>query len=111
METTTKKRKTTVPRILDGKYYEIINQNDTKIEAKCTHCGKHRKGDIRSTENFMEHYSSFHPMLVNEVQLYKKGNIETTSILKQTTLFPMATLSTQAVGFCSSHKLCFFTKK
>lgn len=81
-----KKKKTSIPRLLDGKYFEITLQNDTKIEAKCMTCGKVRKVDIRSTGNFMEHYSNFHPTLVNEVEQHKKGKKET--ILKQTTLFP-----------------------
>lgn len=114
-----KKRKTSTPRLLDGKYFEIVAQNDTKIEAKCMTCGKHRKGDIRSTGNFMDHYTTAHPTLINEVELHKKGKNDVTS-LKQTTIFPKAQpLCTHAVSFQSyyfrffvimnryNQKLCF----
>lgn len=82
----TKKQKT-IPRLLDGKYFKIEKSDDSKVEASCTTCGKIRKGDIKSTGNFMEHYRSLHPSMVNEIDCYRKQKqSDLVTNLKQTTL-------------------------
>lgn len=70
-----KSRYETVPRLLDGKYYEIIKRDNTKIEALCKTCNKVRKGFLTSTGNFMEHLRKSHPELVVEAELYKKQGV------------------------------------
>lgn len=79
-----KQKLNSIPKLIDGKYFELVKRDDTIIEAKCTTCGKIRKGDIRSTGNFMMHYKSSHPTLVNDVELHKKQ--KNGHIVKQTTL-------------------------
>lgn len=78
-----KEQKPNVSRLLDGKYFEIVNFIDrTKIEAKCATCNQVRKGDIRSTGNFMEHYRSKHGEKVKEVEIYRKSKQITTTSLR-----------------------------
>lgn len=48
-------------RVLDGKFYAILSENGTKIEAKCMQCLQVKKGDISSTGNFILHYKNKHP--------------------------------------------------
>lgn len=56
------KRKKTIPRVLDGIFYEIVSQSGTKIEAKCMQCSEIRKGNENSTGNFIIHYKNKHPI-------------------------------------------------
>lgn len=69
-----KLRSDSVPKLLDGKYFTIIKREDTKIEAQCNldACKKVRKGDIKSTGNFMGHIRKEHPQIVAEVEAYRK---------------------------------------
>lgn len=92
------KKEKVLPRILDGKYFIVLKQDGTKIEAECATCGTKRKGDTRSTGNFMEHYNSKHPTMADEVNKYKKLKNSNDS-LKQTTLpFVSAPLTTHVVS-------------
>lgn len=71
--TPAKRRRTEKPpRILDGKYFEIIKLEEGKVEAICTDCKKVSRGDIDSTGNFMKHIKRHHPTLIAEVEAYKK---------------------------------------
>lgn len=73
-----------IPKLLDGKYYKIIKRDNFKIEAKCTICGKLRKGDIKSTGNFMEHIRKSHSEMIQEVDSYKKfGNTDANDTLER----------------------------
>lgn len=95
------------PKLLDGKYYEIINTHGTKVDAKCKTCGRVRKGDLRSTGNFMDHYRTQHPSMRDEVEQYRKQKEQMipTDSLKQTTLTSLtSTLSTQLVSCSSSEE-------
>lgn len=99
-----KKQKTLLPRMLDGKFFEVLtgdwSSSQPKIIAKCQTCGKTRKGDIRSTGNFMEHYRSCHPSLVQAVEKYKKyGPITEDSTVRQLTIpSAFSPLTTHVVG-------------
>lgn len=74
MEPRAKKTKPdNVPRLLDGKYFTIIKQDGTRVEAECTICKKVRKGDVRSTGNFMEHLRKSHSEIVHEVAEHRKA--------------------------------------
>lgn len=91
-----------IPRLLDGKYFSIESRNRLDIVAKCMQCGRTRKGSIKSTGNFMDHYRSFHPQLIPEIETYKKvkddGNPKIPST--QTTLKTMfSPLTTKVVSF------------
>lgn len=92
---------TSIPRILDGKYFQIVSRDKTSVEAKCTECQKQRKGDTKSTGNFMTHYVKEHPDLVKEIKLYKKqkNDTQTSTVpsLKQTTLPRFVTIPAQIV--------------
>lgn len=65
-----------LPRLLDGKYFEITKREGTKIEAVCTACKKLRKGNLTSTGNFMDHLRKSHPELVTEAESYKKSGVK-----------------------------------
>lgn len=68
------KRKTTIPpRVLDGTFYEIINECDGKVEAKCKECSKIKKGCIRSTGNFLNHYKIRHAQEYTNLEKYAKN--------------------------------------
>lgn len=69
-----KKSKTaTIPRILDGKYFTIVSNVDSKIEAKCTQCHKKIKGQISSTGNFKLHYRTVHNSTLSTLENYLKN--------------------------------------
>lgn len=89
-----------IPRILDGKYFKIVERNNKNVRAQCMTCGRFRKGSICSTGNFMEHISGCHPTLVAEVELHRKVKSNDSTETKQTTLpFVFSPLSTQIVSF------------
>lgn len=74
-----KKRKT-LPKILDGKYFAVDSNNDGKLLAKCTECNEMKKGYISSTGNFINHYKSKHPSQVKSLEEYlKKINVDKTN--------------------------------
>lgn len=54
------KKKKVVPRALDGIFFEIVNECGEKIEAKCKQCEEIKKGNIKSTGNFLNHYKTRH---------------------------------------------------
>lgn len=91
---------TSIPRILDGKYFKIENRDGVNVEAVCTQCLKRRKGNTKSTGNFMMHYKLEHKELVAEVNLYKKQKTDTTkqTSLRQTTLPRFITVPMQIVS-------------
>lgn len=70
------KKKSTVPKILDGKYFAIVNRQDLNVTAKCAVCGQERKGNVHSTGNFMDHIKKSHPELVDEVKHHRKFGSE-----------------------------------
>lgn len=84
------KRPKTVPRLLDGKYFEILTTNwsmaQPKITARCTTCGRTRNGTIKSTGNFMDHYISMHANMVPVVENYRKRGGQSGDDLKQPTI-------------------------
>lgn len=55
------KKKKTIPRILNGTFYEIISESGDKVEAKCNECFQIKKGSFKSTGNFIVHYKNKHP--------------------------------------------------
>lgn len=73
------KKNKRLPRILDGKYFTISNEDkdkdwfkDNKIEATCTICHELKKGNILSTGNFLSHYKLKHSDKLVEVKEYTK---------------------------------------
>lgn len=77
------KKPKTVPRLLDGKYFNIIETNSnsttmvTKVVAACVICGVQRRGELSSTTNFMEHIRKSHPELVKQVEDYRSRRSNT----------------------------------
>lgn len=55
-----KKRKSSMPKLLDGKYFTITKSENSKIEVTCNICGEVRRGEITSTGNFMNHIKKSH---------------------------------------------------
>lgn len=89
-ETIAKKaRYDNIPRLLDGKYFEIVKRDDIKVEAVCKSCGKIRKGNLTSTGNFMEHIKKSHPELVVKAELHKKGDKAVEKDKQQKTIHQM----------------------
>lgn len=73
-----KNKKISIPKLLDGKYFTIVTMENNKVDVTCNTCGEQRKGDIRSTGNFMTHIRKDHDHLVNEVEQYKSKRGSTT---------------------------------
>lgn len=88
-----------VPRLLNGKYFEIVESSGRNISVKCLvpNCHKIRKGTLTSTGNYMDHIKIDHPEILEEVELYKKNRTNTDN-LKQTTL---TLLSKHKVFLCT----------
>lgn len=63
-----------IPKLLDGKYFQIARRDGIQISAICTQSGKTRSGQTKSTGNFMDHYRREHPSLVGAVEAYKQQN-------------------------------------
>lgn len=103
--------KPNLPRLLDGKYYKVLNESFSSaspaIEAECQTCHKVRKGHFRSTGNFLEHYKSCHPELLKEVNEYKKQKCE--SGLKQMTLVSKILPLTPKIVSLSWSTFCIYS--
>lgn len=85
-----KRAKTSVPRILDGKYFTIDSIDKGKVVAKCTKCGETKRGHLTSTGNFKSHYKIKHFSDNNKLSEYLKGHTEEAVKMKtsQPTLHP-----------------------
>lgn len=44
-----------LPFILRGSYFKVIERNGNKVTAQCTSCRKEVKGNAHSTGNFLKH--------------------------------------------------------
>lgn len=66
------KRKKIVPRALDGTFFEIVKECGEKIEAKCKQCDEIKKGSIKSTGNFLNHYKARHPKEFENLEKHVK---------------------------------------
>lgn len=86
-----------IPRMLDGKYFLITKRENDKVTAVCTQCGKSRRGDIKSTGNFNDHYKNSHPLLAKEIEQYRKLKQDQNTPMKQPTI-PSLMLSSQGVS-------------
>lgn len=106
-----KKKCVNLPKLLDGKFFKVLTDNwsstPSNIDAQCQTCGKIRKGSIRSTGNFMDHYISCHPSLVKIVDQYRKQKeMDNPPLLRQTTLNKLfGPLTTQLVSLIYLHYL------
>lgn len=69
-----KRMRFTYPRILQGKYYEVLKDDNGKVEARCTNCSEIKKGHVTSTGNFLSHYRTVHATLLKELDEYRKGD-------------------------------------
>lgn len=98
------KRSKTIPRLLDGKYFEIITSlEDSNVTARCVTCGKLRKGTLLSTGNFMKHINSCHPSIAPAVEIYRKeGPTVSSNPSRQPTItsaFPKLTTNVVSLYF------------
>lgn len=92
----TKKQKTNIPRILDGKFYLIESQENDNISAKCLICNETKKGNIKSTGNFLSHYRTKHSQLANQLEEYL-ANRNTTSNQNDLIQSTLTTISKEQV--------------
>lgn len=101
-----KKRKKT-PKILDGKYFEIVSSVDVdgNLTAKCTICDEEKKGNIASTGNFLKHFNLKHPLRLNELKLYTRKNVGEKEQKQQQLKIPDVIDATDAVQVCNFHNL------
>lgn len=90
-----KKRRLNIPRLLDGTFFSIVKTEGSKIVAKCSNCGKERKGEITSTGNFMDHIKKWHPGLVEKAEAYRKNLDEGKAKAHKATIRDMLTTFTQ----------------
>lgn len=81
-----KRKKVSVPRILDGKYFTIISNDDGIIIARCETCLEARRGNLLSTGNYRSHYRLLHNELYQQLDDYLRGKGEETSKTQQPTL-------------------------
>lgn len=88
--------------MLDGKYFTVAKRDKLNVVAVCTICGRSRKGTVRSTGNFMDHYKTSHPAMVKEIDLYRKDKLSNgeKNPKKQTTL-------TKSISALSIQVVCF----
>lgn len=104
VESPAKKRKKN-PSILNGKFYTIVSENYTGIEAKCTLCGEIKKGHISSTGNFISHYKLKHPYehgkMKEETQLAINSNKVTK--MRQSTLINSPVIKLDVVRLFNSN--------
>lgn len=90
-EQPTKKRKIdsndewNAPRILDGKYFQLLSRSGENISVRCTECNEIKKGSIKSTGNFKTHYRIKHIGLFESLNIYLKQKSDK-SPMKQPTL-------------------------
>lgn len=56
----------TIPLILDGTFFKILENEKEKVQAECTKCKRRIKGRIGSTTNFLNHLkvSNFSSIIV-----------------------------------------------
>lgn len=60
-----------MPRILDGKYFEIQSTDEkNNVIAICKECKHPRKGQLTSTGNFLAHIRNKHPELGDDMEKY-----------------------------------------
>lgn len=62
-----------IPKLLDGKYFQIVSRDGIQVKATCMQCGKMRSGQTKSTGNFMEHIRKDHPCLIDVIELYRQN--------------------------------------
>lgn len=62
-----------IPAIFDGKFFRIIYNAESKLQAKCVQCGKMYSGTLKATSNFLKHISAKHPTLTSQYESYKKS--------------------------------------
>lgn len=74
-EPTPAKKQRLHPRILDGTFYEIVSIDGDNIVAKCIECNKPRRGNLKSTGNFISHYRNAHQHLADNVEKYLNRSI------------------------------------
>lgn len=106
---TNEKRIKSVPKILDGKFFEItIRSSDNNVKARCTQCSTIRSGSIAGTGNFTRHYYEKHKERIEELynHIKPKQNILSTAGKDQSTL-TITDVTTEKVFFllCLSLKL------
>lgn len=58
---------------MDGTFFSEPKRIDGKIIAKCNTCGELKKGDEKSTGNFIKHYRT-HPSEAKKLNEYLKNN-------------------------------------
>lgn len=71
---TQNKKSRKIPKIFDGKYFEIDGNVDESgnVSAKCMTCNQPKSGSISSTGNFFKHYKKRHPLKLEEMKMYTK---------------------------------------
>lgn len=67
-----KKRKF-LPKILDGTFFIVTSQDGDTVEAKCIECNETKKGNTKSTGNFIVHYKKVHAARFKEMEAYLKA--------------------------------------
>lgn len=98
----TKHTKKEPPKLLQGRFYEIVTIEGVKVAAKCKECQLIIKGSTGSTGNFKSHYKNVHPTLVSVLESVVKG-VDSPAVSNQPTLI-------QSFPGVSSEKVIVFKK-
>lgn len=96
------KEEPSLPKLLDGKYFEVIERNGNNVHTLCKICGIKRRGTVRSTGNFMDHIKKRHPTLIAEIEAYKKSKKNEFIAIQQKSLFSTVSMTAKEVSQFSS---------
>lgn len=67
-----KKAKKNKPKIFDGRYYKITQEENGSILAECALCKEKKRGSESSTGNFINHYKTKHKEELITLKAYLK---------------------------------------
>lgn len=75
-----------IPKILDGKFYSIVSNDEStnKVEVKCVDCGELKRGFLSSTGNFKTHFARRHKSRFIELEEHLKDESNDVNVNKNT---------------------------
>lgn len=75
-------------RIFDGIFYSIEKTEGDSVTARCMVCNSVRKGNTKSSGNFIRHYKTSHPAMVTKLSMHLKKSVvdDTSKLLLQPSL-------------------------
>lgn len=103
-----KRLKVSIPKILDGQFFDIISNENGKVVAKCKECGESKKGHLSTTGNFKSHYRMKHPVSLSKLTDYLSSkSTEAISDKKQQNLNTFICLPEKVFSIFFIVRYCF----